>query len=69
MLTKIWTLVQTIRMLLDFFSQVKDWVKENEKAKIDERSRALEKALDDAANAKTKEEFIDAQKRVAANQP
>jgi hypothetical protein len=44
-------------------------VKENEKAKIDERSRALEKALDDAANAKTKEEFIDAQKRVAANQP
>jgi hypothetical protein len=56
-------------MLLDFFSQVKDWVKENEKAKIDERSRALEKALDDAANAKTKEEFIDAQKRVAANQP
>lgn len=69
MLANLWSAFQTLRMLLDFFIQVKAWVKESEKAKADQKAEYLRKALEDLKNAKTKEEFIDAQKRVAANMP
>ena len=69
MFANFWSIIQTIRTIFSFIKQVQVWVKESRKNEIDRQKTEREKALEDLKNAKTREEFMEAQKRIAGNMP
>lgn len=69
MLAKLWTIIDVIKGALALFKQVRKWVKESQKNEIDKQAMEREQAVEDLKKAQTKEEFLEAQKRISKNLP
>lgn len=67
MFAKIWSVIQTIRAVIDLFKQVRKLVKENQKNEIDRQKSERRQAIEDLKNAKTEEDFWNAQRRISRN--
>jgi DNA-binding transcriptional regulator GbsR (MarR family) len=68
-MASIFALIQLLLKLFGLWDQFRNYADTQFKKEIEERRQAREKAIEDLKNAKTEEEFDEAQERIARNSP
>jgi hypothetical protein len=68
-IAKFWALVEIIRAIFSLWKGFRDWQDRLKEREAQDKKSKREKAIEDAKNAKTPEEFEDAQRRIVDNNP
>lgn len=66
-MSQVLAIISVIKELIYFVRLLMDMAEKNRTAEREARRQRLDKALEDMKNAKTPEELMDAQKRIADN--
>lgn len=69
MIGQIFAVIELLLKLIGLWGQFSDYVDKKRTAEAEERRQRRDQAVDDLKNAKTEEEFNEAQSRIVNNPP